>query len=81
MSYIQELREIADIHYTDFHHEDATSLEVEIPNITQIDELLLFLREKNDYQETKIYTKFTKTLQDFKEHHQLSNIEIIEVHK
>ncbi len=78
-SYITELRGIADIHYTDFHRDDAISLWVDIPTIEHIDGLLIFLKEKTWDSNILIATKFVKTVEEFIEFHQLSNIIVIEV--
>lgn len=80
LPYVETLREIANIHYTDFHRDDAISLSVDIPTIQHIDEFLAFLRENSD-KVVQIYTKFSKTIEEFIEFHKLKNIQIIEVQK
>lgn len=81
VSYIESLRNIANIHLTEFHRENSISLNVEIISINHIDEFLAFLREKSDSQIIYIYTRFLKTVRDFVEFHKLKNIEIIEILK
>ena len=81
LPYIDILRENVDIHFTDFHRENSRSLWVDIPSINHIDEFLAFLREESTEQKIQIYTKFTKTVQEFIEFHKLKNIEVIEVQK
>lgn len=79
--YIESLRDIANIHVTEFHREKSISLNVDIPSINHIDEFLAFLREKSTSQTIFIYTRFLKTVWDFVEFHKLKNIEIIEIQK
>ncbi len=91
LPYIDTLRSIASIHFTDFHRDDAISLGVDIPQITHIDEFLDFLREYSNpaiesniptlQRSISIYTRYTKTVQEFVEFHQIRNIEIVEVSK
>ncbi len=80
-SYIESLRNIADIHFTEFHREDSISLDVDIPYMSHIDEFLIFLREKYVHQKISIYTRFSKTVQDFLEFHKLNTIDVIETPK
>ena len=46
LPYIESLRNIVDVHCTDFHRDDAISLGVDIPTIDHIDAFLAFLREE-----------------------------------
>lgn len=79
--YIESLRDYANIHYTDFHRDDAISLWVDIPNVEHIDAFLGFLREERWTQQVVVYTKFVKTVQEFVEFHKIANISVIEVTK
>lgn len=80
LPYIDILRASADYHCTDFHREGATSLDVEIPEISHIDALLAFLREQSEAS-IQIYTKFAKTVGEFLEFHALSHVKVVEVSK
>ncbi len=81
LPYIDTLRDIADIHFTDFHREDSLSLGVDLPNINHIDEFLAFLRDTTSTHKIHIYTKFAKTIEDFIEFHKLTNIQVTEIQK
>lgn len=80
LSYIDTLRSVASIHYTDFHRDDALSLGIEIPTINHIDALLWVLRD-TQYECVRIYTKLEMTLREFLEFHTLSRVELIGVKK
>ena len=80
-AYIESLRIIADIHFTEFHREDSISLDVDIPYMSHIDEFLIFLRERYLQQKISIYTRFSKTVQDFVEFHKLNTIDVNETSK
>jgi transcription-repair coupling factor (superfamily II helicase) len=81
LPYIDILRDIADIHFTDFHREDAISIWVDMIDIHHIDEFVAFLRENTTIQGISIYTKFIKTVEEFIEFHKLTNIQVIETQK
>ncbi|NRH21003.1 DEAD/DEAH box helicase [Candidatus Gracilibacteria bacterium] len=81
LPYIEHLREISQIHFTDFHRDESFSMAIDIPTINHIDEFLAFLREKTEDGIVHIYTKFLKTLEEFVVFHSLKNIEIFEVQK
>jgi transcription-repair coupling factor (superfamily II helicase) len=80
LTYIEELRNFASIHFTDFHRENAIPFDVSIPSIEHIDEFLWFLQKKCDiWSSILIYTKFEKSVRDFLEFHQIIWAEIIGV--
>lgn len=71
LPYIDILRDLCDIHFTDFHRENTISVGVDIPEIHHIDEFVAFLREIPISQKVSIYTKFVKTIEEFIEFHKL----------
>jgi transcription-repair coupling factor len=81
LPYIESLRNIASIHFTDFHRDEGISLGVDIPTISHIDEFLAFLRKERWEKQIIIYSRYIKTVQEFVEFHRIENIEIVEVNK
>ncbi len=80
LSYIEQLRTIARVHFSEFQRENSTSLDVAIPQISHVEELKEFLRERGA-NSICIYTKYEKTLRDFLEYNSLQDIAIIPISK
>lgn len=78
--YIEQLRIIATVHFSEFQREESVSLDVAIPQIAHVEEFKEFLKEKSP-SSVIIYTKYEKTLQDFLEYNSLPGIKIIPVQK
>ena len=74
---LEVLRKYANIHFTDFHREDSTSLDVGVPDIPHIDALKHYIEENSSKANICFYTKNEKSVQDFLEFHALSGCQII----
>ncbi len=76
---ISELQKIADFHFSEISWENKENLGILAPSISTIHDLIHFLEhKKTENIPVKIFTKYTKTVEDFLENNRIENIEILE---
>ena len=78
---IESIRQIARAHYSDFHRDGSVSLDVSIPDISNIEMLKAFLDERKNNATIRIYTKYEKSISDFLEFHAISGCSIIPINR
>lgn len=79
---ISLLQKIAIVHFSELSAYSSQKLNIEIPEINNINELIAFFgNKKNEWFLIKIFTKNRKNILDFLENNKIQNIEIFETNE